>query len=64
MLETALVLSLISSWSSTFGYLSAGMALATIAIVFYAIWALGGVLAMMFHKPLERFASAHGAHAM
>jgi hypothetical protein len=64
MLETALVLSLISSLSSTFGYLSTGLTIATIAMVFYAIWAVGGVLAIMFHKPIERFATAHGAHAM
>lgn len=64
MLETALLFTLISSWSSTLGYFSAGMAIATIALVLYAIWALGGALAVMFHAPIERFATAHGAHAM
>jgi hypothetical protein len=64
MLETALLLTLISSWSSTLGLFSAAMAIATIAIVFYAIWVLGGILAVMFAKPIERFATDHGAHAI
>jgi hypothetical protein len=63
MLETAVVFTLISSLSSTFGYLSVGMAIASIALIFYAIWAVGGLLAIMFHKPIERFATAHGEHA-
>ena len=64
MLETALLLTLISSVSATLGLFKGATAIATVAIVFYAIWVLGGILAVMFAKPIERFATEHGAHAI
>ena len=64
MLETALLLTLISSVAATLGLFKGAMTIATVAIVFYAIWVLGGILAVMFAKPIERFATEHGAHAI
>lgn len=59
MLETALLFSVISSWLPVLGVLDAGQTTTTIALVFFAIWAVGGALALIFHKPIERYTLEH-----
>ncbi|MDB4935156.1 MAG: hypothetical protein JWP87_2128 [Labilithrix sp.] len=59
MLEIALLFSTIASWAPTLGYLDAGTTHATIAQVFFGVWAAGGLLALVLHKPIERNALAH-----
>ena len=59
MLETALLFSTLSSWAPTLGYLDTGTTTATLAQVFFGLWAAGGLLALVLHKPIERNALAH-----
>jgi hypothetical protein len=63
MLEIALFFSTISSWAPPLGYLDAGPTMATIAQVFFGIWAAGGLAALVMHKPIERNALAHHTQA-
>jgi hypothetical protein len=59
MLETALLFSVISSWLPPLGLLDAGAVTTTLAQVFFAIWAVGGLIALVMHKSIERNAIAH-----
>jgi hypothetical protein len=59
MLETALLFSVISSWLPALGLLDAGAVTTTLAVVFFGIWALGAVAALIFHKPIERYTLEH-----
>lgn len=59
MLETALLFSVISSWLPTLGLLDAGAATTTLTAVFAGIWAAGGIAALVFHRPIERYTLAH-----
>ena len=59
MLETALLFSLISSWAPTLNMLDLGTTTTTIAQVFYGLWAVGGLAALVMHKSIERNALAH-----
>jgi hypothetical protein len=63
MLEIALLFSTISSWAPPLGYLDTGTTTATIAQVFFGIWAAGGLAALLMHKPIERNALAHHTQA-
>jgi hypothetical protein len=63
MLEIALLFSTISSWAPTFGYLDSGTTTATLAQVFFGVWAAGGLVALMMHKTIERNALAHHTQA-
>jgi hypothetical protein len=59
MLETALLFSVLASWLAPLGALDAGQTSSTLAQVFFAIWAAGGLVALVLHKAIERNAIAH-----
>jgi hypothetical protein len=59
MLEIALLFSTISSWLPSLNMLDAGPTTTTIAEVFFGLWAAGGLAALVFHKPIERYTLAH-----
>jgi hypothetical protein len=59
MLETALLFSVISSWAPPLGMLDLGEVTTRIAQVFYGLWAVGGLAALVMHKSIERNALAH-----
>jgi hypothetical protein len=63
MLETGLLFSLISSWAPSLHMLDAGNTTTTIAQVFFGLWAVGGLVALVMHKPIERNALEHHTQA-
>jgi hypothetical protein len=59
MLETALLFTTLSTWLPWLGMLDLGTTTTTVAEAFFGLWAVAGVAALVFHKPIERYSLAH-----